>query len=326
MKTLGPGGTACAPAPARRLVACVGSAASALTIEYARDRAPDLVKCDQLVPRPARRAHASFGLTATSTDSRIKADAACERRRAANSFLQAGEGIPQTQCAPVGRLLRCDAPEQRAVKLFRKRRVDESYAPAKLGLAKVAAGRFDEKAQGLANEVIEKTPDSAIEAYLLLARTELEDGAVADAEAKLDKALAIAEREKITPLEIYALKASADLLRDKTDSAWTPKALALDKAYGDIYATPAYFTRDHAPRLPPEAIEAVPQGGRDPAGQLRGPPRARREPAPAEQGRRAQQHLMVAYRGDPYSAPSSTRCGSSTASSTFVASPHRRWT
>src|SRR5690606_23469118 len=74
-----------------------------------------------------------------------------------------------------------------------------------------------------------------------LARTELEDGAIDDADERLDRALELAERQKQTPLGIYALKAAADLPRGTTDSEWTAKAVARNRAYGDIYAVPAYF-------------------------------------------------------------------------------------
>jgi tetratricopeptide (TPR) repeat protein len=307
---------------------CVGSAASALTIEYARDRAADLVKCDQLLYRGQRaEAQACYGgLAATSTDSRIKADAARASGdvRAANGFFQAAlKEYPKDAAVRTrwGELFAATHQNNEAVKLFQEAlELDENYAPAKLGLAKVAAGRFDEKAKELADEVIEKSPDSAIEAYLLLARTELEDGAVADAEAKLDKALAIAEREKVTPLEIYALKASADLLRDKADSSWTPKALALNKAYGDIYATPAYFyviTRRYreAIELYRKAVEIQPDNYA--AHQELGVNLLRENKVDE-----AQQHLMVAYRGDPYSAPIVNTLRLIDSFAHFVVTPH----
>ena len=76
---------------------------------------------------------------------------------------------------------------------------------------------------------IEKSPDRASRRYLLLARADLEDGEVADGRRKLDEALEIAQKQKLPVLEIYALKASADLLRGKTDSEWTAKALSAER-------------------------------------------------------------------------------------------------
>ncbi|HET8696373.1 MAG TPA: tetratricopeptide repeat protein, partial [Gammaproteobacteria bacterium] len=307
---------------------CVGSAASALTIEYARDRAPELIKCDQLAYRGARaEAQACFtSLVATSTDSRIKADAARASGdvRAANGFFQTAlKEYPMDAALRTrwGELFSATHQGNEAVKLFQEAlEIDENYVPAKLGLAKVAAGRFEEQAKELANEVIDKAPDSAVEAYLLLARTELEDGALDDAAAKLDKALAIAEREKITPLEIYALEASLDLLRDKTDSPWTAKALALNKSYGDIYATPAYFyviTRRYreAIELYKKAVEIQPDNY---AAHADLGVNLLRENKVDE----AQQHLMVAYRGDPFSAPIVNTLRLIDSFDNFVVSPH----
>ena len=189
-----------------------------------------------------------------------------------------------------------------AAKLFEESlMLDEHYAPAMLGLASVAAGRFEEKGRDLANEVIEKSPDSSVEAYLLLARADLEDGALAEADAKLDKARAIAQKQKLPELEIDALKASADLLRGKTDSEWTARALKANPGYGDAYAIPAYFyviTRRYR-----EAIELYKKAVDIEPGLYS---------AHAELGvnllrenrvDEAREHLTVAYRGDPFSAP-----------------------
>ena len=70
-------------------------------------------------------------------------------------------------------------------------------------------------------QVIDETPDQALEAHLLLARAALEDGAIEAGDKALDEALELAEEHERSPLEIYALKASADLLRGTTDSQWT---------------------------------------------------------------------------------------------------------
>jgi tetratricopeptide (TPR) repeat protein len=201
-----------------------------------------------------------------------------------------------------GELFLATHQNNEAVKLFTEALgLDENYAPAKLGLAKIAAGGFEEKARDWANEVIEHSPDSSLEAHLLLARTDLEDGKIADADEKLNEALEIAAEQKLPTLEIFALKASADLLRGTTQSQWTAKALAQNSSYGEAYATPAYFyviTRRYR-----EAIELLKRA-------------VEIEPdlysAHAELGvnllrenqiQEAAQHLQIAYRGDPFAAP-----------------------
>src|SRR5262245_6789669 len=186
-------------------------------------------------------------LLAESTDARLKGDAARATGdvRAANAFFQ--EALKQYPMDAAlrtrwGLLFLATHQNNEAIKLFNEAlELDEGYAPAKLGLAKVAAGGFEEKAREWAMQVIDESPASSLEAHLLLARTDLEDGKVEEGDEKLDTALGIAEKQKLPVLEIYALKASADLLRGKTDSEWTAKALAQNASYGEAYATPAYF-------------------------------------------------------------------------------------
>ena len=289
----------------------LGAAPSAfgVTIEYALDRNPELVACDRAAYRGARAEaqQCYVALLAMSSDPRIKADAARASGdvRAANAFFQ--EAIKQYPMdAPVrarwGDLFLETHQNNEAAKLFEESlMLDEQYAPAMLGLAQVAAGRFEEKARELANAVIDKSPDSSLEAYLLLARADLEDGALAEADVKLDKALAIAQKRKLPELEIDALKASADLLRGKTDSEWTARALKANRSYGDAYAIPAYFyviTRRYR-----EAIELYQRAVDIEPGLYS---------AHAELGvnllrenrvDEAREHLQIAYRRDPFSAP-----------------------
>ncbi len=285
------------------------SSAQAFTIEYALDRASELVACDKQLYRGARAEAQTcyLNLLASSTDSRIKADAARAAGdvRAANAFFQTAiKEYPEDAAvrARWGELFFATHQNSDAVKLFQEAlEIDEHYAPAIIGLARVSAGRFEEKAREWAQQVIDDSPDSATEAYIMVARTELEDGALDKAEDALDEALELAEDHDQSPLEIYAPKASADLLRGVTQRRWTERALALNPAYGEAYATPAYFyviTRRYR-----EAIELLRRA-------------VEIEPtlysAHAELGvnllrenkiEEAAQHLQLAYRGDPFSAP-----------------------
>ena len=292
-------------------VCALGAAQSALgvTIEYALDRQPDLVACDRAAYRGARaEAQQCFiALLAKSDDLRLKADAARasgDVRMANTLFQEAIKQYPEDARlrARWGDLFLATHQNNEAAKLFQESlMLDEHYAPALLGLAKVAAGRFEEKARDLANEVIEKSPDSSLEAYLLLARAALEDGALADADASLDKATKVAEGQKLPTLEIDALRASADLLRGKPDSEWTARALKANPGYGDAYAIPAYFyviTRRYreAIALYRRAVDIEP--GLYSAHAELGVNLLREN-----QIDEAYQHLQIAYRGDPFSAP-----------------------
>src|SRR5690606_5634379 len=95
-----------------------------------------------------------------------------------------------------------------AVQLFLESLEREpDHIPAKIGLAKVAAGRFEDRARGYIDEVLAEDADH-VEALLLLARMDLEEGVLERAEERLDRALRVAEDRGLPPLEIYALKAS----------------------------------------------------------------------------------------------------------------------
>ena len=288
---------------------CGMPAAQALTIEYALDRPAELVACDRLLYRGARTEAGGCyrSLLASSPDIRIKADAAraIGDVRAANSFFQTAiKDHPQDAAVRTrwGELFVATHQNSEAVRLFQEAlELDGRYAPAKIGLAKIAAGRFEERTREWAEQVIDETPGQALEAHLLLARAALEDGAIEAGDDALDEALKLAEDHDRSPLEIYALKASADLLRGTTESAWTQRALALNASYGGAYATPAHFyviTRRYreAIALLQRAVEIEPD----------------LYAAHAELGINllrenriddARPHLELAYRGDPFSAP-----------------------
>jgi len=297
--------------------ACLGAiaalaaatAAQALTIEYALDRPEALVACDRQAYRGARaEAMACYrALIAQSSDTRIKADAAraVGDVRAANAFFQTAIGeYPEDPLlrARWGELFFETHQNNEAVKLFQEAlELDPKYAPAKIGLAKIAAGRFEDKTVEWAKQVIDETPDQALEAHLILARAALEDGSIEAADDALDEALELAEEHERSPLEIYALKASVDLLRGTTESQWTERALELNPGYGNAYAIPAHFyviTRRYreAVDLLRKAVEIEPD----------------LYAAHAELGinllrenklDEARPHLEIAYRGDPFSAP-----------------------
>ncbi len=292
------------------VAACAGAtAAHALTIEYALDRPKELVACDERAYRGARaEALACYrNLVNTNTDTRIKADAARAAGdvRGANAFFQAAiKEYPDDPAlrARWGELFAATHQNNEAVRLFEEAlALDEKYAPAKIGLAKVAAGQYEEKTREWASQVINDTPEQALEAHLMVARAALEDGAIEAGEDALDEALELAEDNDRSPLEVYALKASVDLLRGTTNSPWTQRAIALNPGYGDAYAIPAHFyviTRRYreaiallqkAVAIEPDLYSAHAELGQN----------LLRENKIDE----ARPHLELAYRGDPYSAP-----------------------
>jgi tetratricopeptide (TPR) repeat protein len=281
--------------------------ASALTFDYSADRPDALKACDALAHRgevlPAGDCYAA--LRARDADPRIRAEAAWslgDLRGANTQFQAAIEQYPEDPRLRTrwGELFVAAHQDNEAVRLFQEAlELDDSYAPALLGLASVSAGRFEDRARGWVDEAL-AIDDEQLRAHLLLARMSLEIGDLDEADAALDRALGIAEAQDLTPLEIYALRASSDLLRGISDSPWTARALALNAGFGGIYATPAHFyviTRRYR-----EAIELLFEA-------------VRVEPdlwsAHTELGvnllrvnrlAEAKAHLELAYRGDPFSA------------------------
>jgi tetratricopeptide (TPR) repeat protein len=69
----------------------------------------------------------------------------------------------------------------------------------------------------------------------------LEDGNRDDALVALDDAAEIVDRNAWPPLEIYAMRAAADLLNNVTESDWTTMSLEYNPHYGGIYEVPAHF-------------------------------------------------------------------------------------
>jgi tetratricopeptide (TPR) repeat protein len=292
------------------LLSCLllSSSAVALDIEYGADaRGPELTKCDEARYHGRRdEARLCYGTLVTGdADVRVKAEAARalgDLKSANEYFKSAIEQYPEDPAPRTrwGELFLQTHQDNEAVRLFQEAlEISSDYAPAKLGLAEVSADRFDNKARQWIDEVLDQSPDS-IRARLLLARMDLESSAVDDADSILDEALSIVEKTGAPPLEVYALKASVDLLRGVQPSPWTAKALDYDPGYGEIYATPAYFyviTRRYrqAIELYRKAVEIEPDlysAHADLGVNLL------RENKIAE----AQRHLAIAYRGDPYSA------------------------
>ncbi|MBI1353944.1 MAG: tetratricopeptide repeat protein [Acidobacteria bacterium] len=177
--------------------------------------------------------------------------------------------------------------------------IDEKCLPAKLGLARVFAERFEDKAQKLVDEALEANPES-VEAHLLQGRLRLEVSNLAEADKSLDKALELAAAQQRSPLELYALKASVDLLRETTDSEWTKKALEYNPRYGEIYSIPARYyiiTRRYreAIELYEKAVQVDPENWSAHADLGVNLLREARE----QEGRK---HLEIAFQGDPFSA------------------------
>lgn len=140
-----------------------------------------------------------------------------------------------------GRLFLSTHQPSQAAPLFKEALlIDPELLHAKTGLAAALLSQPGAEARKLLAEISIEHPND-VETLLMLARMQLETRNLDDADKLLDRALASAEDQNLAPLDIYALKASADMLRDIEDSEWTKKALEYSPAYGDVYFVPAHY-------------------------------------------------------------------------------------
>ena len=209
------------------------SSAHGLEFDYSKERDAELSACDSYLYSGERtEAELCYGALLTKNqDARIRAEASWSLGdlRTANSYFQTALEIYPDDAhvrSRWGRLYLATHQDSEAVKLFQEAlELDPDQLDAKLGLASVSTGRFEEQARELVDEVLAADP-ARLDAHLLLAQLNLEEGSLDLADDVLADALEIAAAEGLTPLEIYALNASSDLLRGVTDSPWTERALA----------------------------------------------------------------------------------------------------
>jgi cellulose synthase operon protein C len=110
------------------------------------------------------------------------------------------------------------------------------YAPALLGMARIAAESFDSKAAELAEKALKSDP-KLVEAQELLARVALEDNNPQKAEAEANKALAISPEA----LDAMSILATIDWLNDNKSSPWIDKILKINPTYAEAYETAGHF-------------------------------------------------------------------------------------
>ncbi len=144
-----------------------------------------------------------------------------------------------------------------------------------------------------------KQDGDLIEAHLLTASMDLEEGQLDDAEKALDRAMRVVTKEKLPPLEVYTLRASLEMSRGNNPDQWIKRILDYNPRYGAMYQQLAHFEimrrrYKEATVLLRRAVEVQPDLWA----------------AHAELGSNllrlgnvdeARTHLQAAYSGDPYS-------------------------
>jgi tetratricopeptide (TPR) repeat protein len=228
------------------------SLAGARDIHYGAVTDADIVACDQLHWRgrveESRTCYANVLRSSAVLAARAEAAWALHDLQAANNwFQQAMRENPDDVATRVrwGDLYADSHQDAEAMDIYREAlERDESNAFALLGAARVLAGSFDDAANAFLAPLLTEpaTADGArIGALLLSARIALEDGDREGALGSLDDAAAIGDRSDWPPLEIYALRAAADLLGNVTESSWTKMSLEYNPQFGGIYEVPAHF-------------------------------------------------------------------------------------
>jgi tetratricopeptide (TPR) repeat protein len=124
-----------------------------------------------------------------------------------------------------------------AAKLFAEAiAADANFAPAYLGLARVASLGFDKRAPEIAQQALQHDP-KLCQAHELMAYLALEDNDPKKAQEEAQKAFAISNEA----VDAMAVLASMDWLNGKEQSEWLPRILKINPVYGEAYATGAHF-------------------------------------------------------------------------------------
>jgi tetratricopeptide (TPR) repeat protein len=235
--------------------AALAQAAQAQEFDYDPARSPALRTCDDHRDHGrADQARTCYGqLLNSSRDRLVQAEAAWalgDVNRANELFRDLVRSDDKAVRPRVrwGRLYVATHQYADAAGLFREAlAIDANDLFARLGMARLLADRFEGDARTLVAALLKddesRPPEQRlIEAYLLSARMDLDEGRHGSAEKSLDTALALAEDQKQPPLEAYELFAALDLLRgDEKAARWSEKSLAYNPRYGGVYETLAHY-------------------------------------------------------------------------------------
>jgi cellulose synthase operon protein C len=292
------------------------SAALAVDFDYDPRRPAELKACDEPRTRgrvdQARTCYQRIQRSSRDVSAQAEAAWALGDVRQANEFFRAALQADEKAVRPrarMGRLYLETHQYGESADLFREAlEIDKDDPQAVLGMARLLSDQFDGDARKVVSEIIEKNNDrdrvqahALLEALLISARMDLDDGKHADAEKSLDRALKIAEEQKLPPLEAFALLAGLDLMRgDEKAPKWIARSTEYNPRFGGVYETLAHYEimrrryREASAWLQ-KAVETEPD----------------RWSAQAEYGVNllrlgevdgAQKALEKAYAGDPFSA------------------------
>jgi tetratricopeptide (TPR) repeat protein len=286
------------------------SVVQARDIHYGAVSDADVVACDRLhwtgQIDASRNCYAKLLRSSPSLPARAEAAWALKDLQAANNWFKEAMRLDPADVATRvrwGDLYADSHQDAEAMNIYREAlELDESNDFALLGAARVLAGSFDDAASAFLKPLLNgSTADDGarIGALMLTARIALENGNRDEGLAALEEAAEFVDRRDWPPLDIYALRAAADLLNNVTESRWTDMSLEYNPHYGGIYEVPAHFyviTRRYreAIDLYQKAVDIDP--GLASAHEELGVNLLR-----DNQVSRARKHLVTAYNRDPFS-------------------------
>jgi tetratricopeptide (TPR) repeat protein len=289
------------------------SAAAARDVHYGAVNHPELLECDRQHWRGDEDASGRCYRTLLQGDvpAAIRAEAAWalnDRQLANRLFRDAAAAAPEDAAVRQrwGDLFADSHQDGEAMNLYREAlELDDRNDFALLGAARLLVGGFDDEANAFLEPLLNddtRARGARAAAWLLVARISLENNNLGQANDALDKAEAIIAADDWPPLELYAVRAAADLLQNVTDSPYTERSLEYNPRYGGIYAIPAHFyviTRRYreAIDLYQKAVDIEP--GLAAAHEELGINLLR-----DNQVSRARRHLEIAYDEDPFSPQS----------------------
>jgi tetratricopeptide (TPR) repeat protein len=227
--------------------AFVAGSALAQPIDYDPRRAPELRACDDHQHHGrVEQARTCYSQLVNASSAITQAEALWamgDLQRANETFRDFTQGNARAVQPRIrwARLFLQTHQYNDAAELFREAlKIFPSDPHAKLGLARVLAERFDGEAAPLLEEVLRDHED-LVEAHLLSAQLALESGQVDAAQKSLERAGDLAGKQKLPPLEIFAMRAAAEITRDRDPAPWIKRALDYNPRYGAVYEQLAHF-------------------------------------------------------------------------------------
>ena len=228
------------------------SPAAARDIHYGAVVDPAVVACDRSHWRgeieSSRLCYANLLRDDVPAATKAEAAWALNNLQQANEWFRAAlAAAPDDYRSKVrwGDLFAASHQDAEAMNIYREVLEEEpGNAFALLGAARVLVDSFEDAANDYLEPLLMGVvPDAgaAIGAYLLVARVALESGNYDEADDALRRAADLVADGEWPPLEVYALRAALDLLRNTESGDWTDRALAYNPNFGGIYATPAHF-------------------------------------------------------------------------------------